>query len=439
MPRQIAADFAAARHPVWAADGRHVLFLGRQNPADSFATSQSGWDWWVSPLEGGQSFRTDASEVLRSQGLGVTVPSTWDGEGRVLFAADLGDTRNIWQLRLSADDWRVIEGPRRLTAGAGIEDLPAEAAGRVVFSSFMENVDIWSLPVNTRLGSVNGPLTRLTDNAATDVQPATAADGRRIVFTSNRAGNFDVYTKDLPGGEEIALTISPTFESRPAISADGSMIAYNEGPVENRRVQVSSLRDASAPVAVNVCDDCFVPWDWTPNNRYLLYWPQNRRQIRLLDLQSRQTATVLAEDAYILLRASFSPDGRWLVFMADVASDRSQMFIAPFNGMAAIDRSSWIAVTGTEDRGYVPRWSPDGNAVYVLSTIDGYWCLWRQPLDPATKRPVGGVAAIHHLHGARQSVAYIPPGYVEISVAPDRIVFPMTERTGNVWMAEWEQ
>jgi Tol biopolymer transport system component len=217
------------------------------------------------------------------------------------------------------------------------------------------------------------------------------------------------------------------------------MVAYNEGPADNRRLFVTSLRDPAGPVAVNVCEDCYVAWDWTPDNRHLLYWPQNRRQIGLLDIQSRKAAVILAQENYSLLRASFSPDARWIVFQADVSFDKSQLFIARFNGMSPIDRTSWIEATDAAESGYIPRWAPDGNALYLMANTDGYRCLWRQALDPQTKRPLGSPTAVYHMHGARRSIGYIPAGFAEISVAHDRIVIPLGERTGNVWMAEWKR
>ena len=434
-PLQIASNLRVSRNPVWSPDGTRLLVIGSDEAI--YDTTRPSWDWWVAPREGGVARRAGAAERLRALGLGLPTPATWDHARGIVFAADLGDTRNIWQLPLSSDG-NPTGAPRRLTTGAAIEDSPAVAGDRMVFSSFAENTDIWSLPVDTLRGTVTGPLERITDNAGLDVQPALSADGRRVAFTSNRAGNFDIYVKDIAADEERAVTISATFESRPAISADGSMIAYNEGPPSSRRVFVSSLRDPAGPVAVNVCTDCYVPWDWAPDNRHLLYWPQNWRQIGLLDIQSRNTAIILTQDNYSLLRASFSPDGRWIVFQADLAFDRSQLFIAPFRGMARIDRSSWVEATPSSHPAYIPRWSPDGNALYFMASIDGYSCLWRQVLEPSTKRPIGDPTAVHHMHGARRSITYIAPGFAEISVARDRIVFPMAERTGNIWMAEWK-
>jgi eukaryotic-like serine/threonine-protein kinase len=435
-PVQIASNLRVSRHPVWSPDGTRLLLIGSDEAI--YDTTSPSWDWWVAPLDGGPARRTGAAERLRAEGLGLPTPATWNGERGVLFAADSGDSRNIWQLPLS-DVGSPAGTPRRLTTGAAVEDLPAIAGARMVFSSFAENADIWSLPVDALRGTVTGPLERVTDNAGLDVQPALAANGRRLAFTSNRAGNFDIYVKDLATNEERAVTISASFESRPAISADGSIVAYNEGPASNRRVFVSSLRDPAGPVAVNVCEDCYLAWDWTPDNRHLLYWPQNRRQIGLLDIQSRKAAVILAQENYSLLRASFSPDGVWVVFQADVAFDRSQLFIAPFRGMSQIDRTSWIEATDAAEPAYIPRWAPDGNALYLMANTDGYRCLWRQALDPQTKRPLGKPTAVHHMHGARRSIGYITPGFAEISVAHDRIVFPLGERTGNIWMAEWKQ
>ena len=49
-PRQLQPEFYEAYHPIWSADGRHLLFKGWRNRDDS----QSG-DWWVTPAEGDKS------------------------------------------------------------------------------------------------------------------------------------------------------------------------------------------------------------------------------------------------------------------------------------------------------------------------------------------------------------------------------------------------
>ena len=40
---------------------------------------------------------------------------------------------------------------------------------------------------------------RLTDNRATDYDPAWSPDGEKITFISNRDGNDEIYTMDADG------------------------------------------------------------------------------------------------------------------------------------------------------------------------------------------------------------------------------------------------
>jgi Tol biopolymer transport system component len=438
-PRQFQPEFAVARHPTWSSDGKHILFLGSKEPSEPVGESL---DWWVAPHEGGNAVKTGAASSLRRHGVVATgiarlpIPEVWTPEGDLIFAANLGDSKNIWQVAISPNGWRVTDAPKRLTSGAGIENLPSAAAGRVVFSILAENIDIWSLPLNAVEGKVTGELKQLTFNTAVDVQPDISTDGQRMVFNSNRSGNEDIWAKDLRTGKETAITISPRNESRPTISPDGYKVAYPDWTVEKRTLHIASLRDRSEDAAANVCDDCFQAWDWSPDGASLLYWSMDRKQIGLLDIASGQKAIVLKHPHYSLLWSRFSPDGRWIAFHVALGPDRSQISIAPFRGKSAIGQEDWVTVTGSDT--HAVRWSPDGNSVYLVSARDGYLCLWRQRLEPDTKLPLGEPTGVHHLHGARHSMSSVPIPYVEISVARDKIVFPMAERTGNVWMAEWK-
>ena len=55
------------------------------------------------------------------------------------------------------------------------------------------NTDIWWLDL------VRGGMTRLTFDAATDVNPVWSPDGMRLAFASSRTGPFDLYLKPSNG------------------------------------------------------------------------------------------------------------------------------------------------------------------------------------------------------------------------------------------------
>jgi Tol biopolymer transport system component len=367
------------------------------------------------------------------------VAMAWGDDGDVTFAASRGDTRNIWRLSISQPGWHAGDTPRRVTSGAGLEDLPSTAPGRIAFVSFVENADIWSLALDPVRGAATGVLQRLTDNAAMEIQPALSADGRLLVFASNRAGNFDIWKRDLRTGEEVAVSLSPAFESLPKITADGSKVAYNRLVGQKAELYVTSTDGGAQDNAMRVCeDDCFLPWGWLPDNRHLLYWSRTRAQIGVVDVVSREKAIVLEHPRYPLLRPDVSADGRWVAFLADIGVDRAQLFIAPFRGTSPIPEDTWFPGTNGDSRAGIAQWSRDGNALYVVSRRDGYNCLWKQPLERETKRPVGEMNAVYHLHDARRSISNVRFSYVELSLTRDHIVFPMSERIGNVWMVEWQ-
>ena len=76
----------------------------------------------------------------------------------------------------------------------------------------------------------------------------------------------------------------------------------------------------------------------------------------------------------------------------------------------------------------------DGNLIYFTSDRDGFRCIWIQRLDEKTRQPVGSPVPLYHFHGARRSLMNVGLGPLEISLCRDRIVFPMAERSGNIWI-----
>src|SRR5438105_1146558 len=53
-------------------------------------------------------------------------------------------------------------------------------------------------------------VTRLTNDPASDSQPAWSPDGSRIAFTSTRVGNFDIYVMNADGTNVTRLTTTTT-------------------------------------------------------------------------------------------------------------------------------------------------------------------------------------------------------------------------------------
>ena len=186
-----------------------------------------------------------------------------------------------------------------------------------------------------------------------------------------------------------------------------------------------------------VCENCagFV-WTWTPDGTGLVVADSPAHALAVLDLATLEQTVLVEERDYLLYQARFSPDGRWFSFQASGDVVDSQLFIIPYRPGSVVPREEWTQVTdgiGWYDK---PRWSQDGNIMYFISDHDGFRCIYGRRLDPSTKKPVGERFDVRHFHRSRISMLNVSLGPLEVSVARNKIVFNLGERTGNIWMAE---
>jgi len=70
---------------------------------------------------------------------------------------------------------------------------------------------------------------QLTTDAGIDQEPSWSADDSRIVFSTNRGGDYDIYTINTDGTLPSVLSGNTGDETSPSWSSDGTRIAYVKG------------------------------------------------------------------------------------------------------------------------------------------------------------------------------------------------------------------
>ncbi len=127
-----------------------------------------------------------------------------------------------WEIYLSqfVNDIGAIS---RLTTGGAFDGEPRLNPGctRVVFTSDRDgNDELYIMDIS------GNNLSRLTWNEAEDYAPSWSADGSKIAFVSKRDGNNEIYSMkaDGSGSQRLTLTAEPEFS--PAFSPDGAQIAW---------------------------------------------------------------------------------------------------------------------------------------------------------------------------------------------------------------------
>ena len=186
---------------------------------------------------------------------------------------------------------------------------------RIVFASNRDgDWDIYSMDVN------GDNVVQLTDHPAADEYPAFSPDGRRIAFISERGLTDDLYVMDSDGNNVIRLTHDGFSRFGPTWSPDGTRIAF------------SSFRD--------VVDN----WE-----------------IYAVDADGNNL-TRLAKHEFHDVLPSWSPDGRKIAFVSyrdGGFNDPTQIFVMNADGKERRNLTGDTQLTVNSK----PTWSPDGSKI----------------------------------------------------------------------------
>ena len=218
-------------------------------------------------------------------------------------------------------------------------------------------------------------LVRLTNNAASDTDPAWSPDGTRILFASNRAGAApgatDIYVMNADGSGVVRLTFGATA-SAPAWSPDGQKIVYSGVTNGQGGIFVTNLDNLSA--ATNVAHPIGYQVDpaWSPDGKKIAFTSDWRAYDFVYDLYvahldgSGITPLILGPflsnpSKRFYFQPAWSPDGqRIAVVSCGYAWDNCY----PNSTIVLADAEGNILSTLVQSAGFSrPAWSPDGKTI----------------------------------------------------------------------------
>jgi len=209
-PRRLTIPTLNAEYPVWMPDGREILFSAR----GSLWRLRTGGDASPARLpfvgEYGQMPAVSRAQPGRPSQL-VYVRSFEDG--------------NIWRLETDAPGAAPRSAPSIAIASTRLDDMPqlSPDARRVVFTS--DRSGDWEIWLSDTDGGNAVALTSMKAVAAG--YPHWSANGDQVVFHSNVDGQWDVYVVAAAGGRPRRVTDHPTSDDFPSFSRDGRSIYFS--------------------------------------------------------------------------------------------------------------------------------------------------------------------------------------------------------------------
>lgn len=222
---------------------------------------------------------------------------------------------DLWVVSKSGD-WT------RVTSGGAWDREPAwmPDGQSLVFSSDRSgNFDLWSVAV----GTPNAEPARLTTSPLAEGQPAVGRDGK-IYFVRGRLGAATLWVRDANGGES-RLTKDRAAEQWPAVSLDGNKLAYVSIADGTRKLHVRSLDNGKDDVALT--DVRIERPSWAPDaNRIAWTATGARGSVYVSPLDGHYINLVSARHA----EAAWSPDGKTIA-LADIPANDAIPFVG-YNG-----------------------------------------------------------------------------------------------------------
>ena len=209
--------------------------------------------------------------------------------------------------------------------------------------------------------------------------PAFSPDGRRVALQRQIGGEAeDIWIYDL---DQETLT-RLTFEGRnlqPFWNPDGTEVGFSSNRDGNFALYSRSadLSGGARLLASNPNDDGLFEASWTPDGRWLVFrWGSIGTpgvDLGYAPPNPDSTPVLISGTPAIEANPSLSPDGRWLAYVSD-ESGQYEVYVRPFPGPGG---QSLVSVNGGQN----PKWALGGKEIYYLG-LDGTFNLATVRTDP---------------------------------------------------------
>lgn len=196
---------------------------------------------------------------------------SWSLDGQTLyFVSNRGGSKDLWQQRLR-DDGTPEGNPFPVTVGVGIREATISPDGtRMAYSKGGLVANVWRVPILDDRPATWADAEQITFDEAYVEMVDVSPDGARLLVSSDRGGNPDIWALPADGGEMHQLTTDPTPDWWPRWSPDGQQIVFFAYRSGNRDIWVMPVKGGPArQVTTHEARDWWPTW--SPDGREIAF------------------------------------------------------------------------------------------------------------------------------------------------------------------------
>ena len=365
--------------PAWSPDGRNIAFLRYQRG--------SAGVYLVPPIGGPERKIADVRIPRRSH---VLRNLAWSPDAKHLALIDgggRGEPGGIHLLTInSGERTAILEGRPR----GGFRHSPAFSPdGRAL--AFLQSVglsadDIYIVRLDQDLQAAGEPR-RVTEDEARIDGLVWAVDGESIIFSSERNGQRGLWRVPARGGRIFPLPGAGEGARLPAVSADGSNLAYTRSMRDLNIWRQSLAGDAEPEPLIRSTRLEHLP-RYSPDGRRIAFISDRTGSMQLwvADSDGANAMQFTSYDGESATLPSWSADSRRIAVQV-IERDRSHI------DLVDAENRSHRRLELPEEGGVAPSWSHDGRWIYLTRRFQGVWKFPVPDGVDARAEPVQVVAA----------------------------------------------
>jgi TolB protein len=330
--------------------------------------------------------------ITGNAGKGIALVSSGNGEieppslteflGDTLYGtADVPDGSLVEIFKDDADEGQIPLAETLVNNGQFSSPLQLNPAEVVVFYN-----------INATVTDRDGNTSEFSGSFHPDLPLA------KVVFASNRDGNWEIYMIDPPMAGAQRLTSNSADDTEPALSADGRKVLFTSTRDGNKEIYVMEAEAGAMPQRLTTEPGADYAAHWGNSNIYFTSERDGSPAIYVMGLDGSNQHRVIAGTGS-QLGGSLSPDGSQVAYSSPAGpGGKSQIFVANADGSNAKNVSNSNA-NDTE-----PAWSPSGKTIAFVSDRSG------NP-DIFTMNSAGGnVARLTTSDAVDQQPGWVPGG-----------------------------